>query len=155
MKLRFEPRTPSFGETMHNGLEQSAKSAVLMTGGLMLGGVALGAAAVKSRRIRLKLMAVAHFPISFLIAWVVLLYASMRIVGVGSEQGTQVLVSALPWIVLAAVIISLLWSVLFIKRYIRPKLKEIADAEYAAAGAAAHATQTSPDIIYPPGYHPY
>ena len=63
MKLRFEPRTPSFGETMHNGLEQSAKSAVLMTGGLMLGGVALGAAAVKSRRIRLKLMAVE--PVNF------------------------------------------------------------------------------------------
>lgn len=119
MKLRFEPRTPSFGETMHNGLEQSAKSAVLMTGGLMLGGVALGAAAVKSRRIRLKLMAVAHFPISFLIAWMVLLYASTRIVDVGSEQGTQALVSALPWIVLAAVIISLLWSILFIKRCIR------------------------------------
>lgn len=154
MKLRFEPRTPSFGETMHNGLEQSTKSAVLMTGGLMLGGVALGAAAVKSRRIRLKLMAVVHFPISFLIAWMVLLYASTRIVGVGSEQGTQALVSALPWIVLAAVIISLLWSILFIKRCIRPKLKEIADAEYAAAAAAAHATQTSPDIIYPPGYHP-
>lgn len=152
MKLRFETRTPSFGETMHNGLEQSAKSAVLMTGGLMLGGVALGAAAVKSRRIRLKLMAVAHFPISFLIAWMVLLYASMRL---GSEQGTQALVSAFPWIVLAAVIISLVWSILFIKRYIRPKLKEIGDAEYAAAAAAAHAAQTSPDIIYPPGYHPY
>ncbi|MGP2496094.1 hypothetical protein ACTUM0_08435 [Schaalia turicensis] len=154
MRYRIEPRTPSFGETMQNGVEQSAKSAALITGGLVLGGVALGAAAVKSRRTRLKLMGVLHFPVSFFIAWMVLFYPAIRILDVGSEEGVDTFVSILPWIFLAAAIISIVWSILFIKRYVRPKLEEINDAEYAAA-ATERAAQTGPEIIYPPGYRPY
>lgn len=154
MRYRIEPRTPSFGETMQNGVEQSAKSAALITGGLVLGGVALGAAAVKSRRTRLKLMGVLHFPVSFFIASMVLVYPAIRILNAGSREGVDTFVSILPWIFLAAAIISIVWSILFIKRYVRPKLEEISDAEYAAA-AAERAAQTGPEIIYPPGYRPY
>ena len=94
MRYRIEPRTPSFGETMQNGVEQSAKSAALITGGLVLGGVALGAAAVKSRRTRLKLMGVLHFPVSFFIASMVLVYPAIRILNAGSREGVD---TFCPW----------------------------------------------------------
>ncbi|MCI7305069.1 MAG: hypothetical protein MR522_02200 [Trueperella sp.] len=151
MKLRIEPRGPSFGETMQNGLEDSMKGATLATGALILGGVALGAAAVKSRRIRLKLMGVLHFPLSYLITIGVLLSVAGEFLNF--ETNTDVVIAC--WILGVSAIISIIWSILFIKRYVRPKLKEISDAEYASAAAAAHAAQTSPDILYPPGYHPY
>lgn len=154
MKYRIEPRTPSFSENMQNGLEQSAKSAALMTGGLILGGVALGVGAVRSRRIRLKLMGAAHFPISFLIISTVLTYVTSWICDVGDPGGTEAFASTLPWIILAAAIISIIWSIFFIKRYVRPKLKELDDAEYATAAAAAASTQSGSGIIYPPGYMP-
>ncbi|MST63957.1 hypothetical protein [Schaalia hyovaginalis] len=154
MKYRIEPRTPSFSENMQNGLEQSAKSAALMTGGLILGGVALGVGAVRSRRIRLKLMGVAHFPISFFIVSAVLTYVAAWICDVGDPGETEAFALTIPWILLAAVILSIIWSIFFIKRYVRPKLKELDEAEYAAAAAAAASAQTGPGIIYPPGYMP-
>lgn len=150
MDFRIEPSTPSFGESIQNGLEQSAKSAASMTGGLILGGVALGAAAVKSRRTRLKLMGVAHFPVSFIIVGMLFFAVTAQIILSGSAGGTEVFVSALPWIFLSAAIVSIIWSILFMKRYIRPKLKEIDDAECAAAAAAT--AQTGHGVILPPGY---
>lgn len=154
MRYRIEPSTPSFGETMQNGLAQSGKDAALITGGLLLGGAALGVAAVKSRRVRLKLMGALHFPASFFIAFAVLVMTAICLSPTDADKGAEIFISAMPWIFLASVIISLIWSTLFIRQYVRPKLREVDEAEYTAY-TAARATPASPEIIYPPGYRPY
>lgn len=148
MKLRIEPRGPSFSDTMQDELEGAMKGAVLTTGALVVGGVALGVSAVKSRRTRLKLMGVLHFPFSLIITSGLLLRLAAQFIDF--ETNADVVIAC--WILGASAVISIIWSILFIKRYVRPRLKELDDAEYAAAAAAS--AQTGPGIIYPPGYMP-
>lgn len=123
------------------------------------GAIGLGVAAAKNRRLRLKLAGLLHFLVAFPVATMLLFVPLVGYLSSLSESSIQDDRAFFGWIssltifiVFIGFNISIMWTLLFVKKFVRPRLAKIDEEE---AFAAAQAQSQTSGIIYPPGYRPY
>lgn len=139
-----------------NDVSGIAKSTLIGGAVVTAGAIGLGVAAAKNRRLRLKLAGILHFLVAFPLATLLLLMPFLAWVLSSPQwrtQDSQALDGGIGLLItFVALVISIMWTLLFVKKVIRPRLAKIDEEE---AFAAAQAQSQTSGIIYPPGYRPY
>ena len=123
---------------LDSNLSNAARSGVGATAAMLVGGGVLTYGAIRSKKIRYVLQAILHLPFSWILAWSVCLYVSLRWLDADSADSGSITMDGFTdtslkcWI--AASVISIVWTALYVCLRTVPKWRRLVALERRAQG---------------------
>lgn len=109
---------------MQDEMGKTAKTSLIAGAAITAGAIGLGVAATKSKRIRLKLMGFLHFPVALIISFAALILITFKYIYPLKSTSADTIYSVSYWVLLASAVIAIIWTLIFVKKYVKPRLKK-------------------------------